>query len=89
MNLVFAVPLLLALGCAWYVGRRIARRRALRRQQARRERNERMEKRSFTPVKSKRSQMRTDDDPTTVMERISETRPPASASQPKSGTARK
>lgn len=78
MNLVFALLLILALGIALYAIRRIARRGVLRRQRERRERNERAGLRSFVPVKTKRSQMRTDDDPTTIMERITETKPPAS-----------
>ena len=77
MNLVFALPLILALGCAIYAVRHIARRRAKRRARERRERAQRRGPRSFAPTKSKRSQMRTDDDPTTVMERITETKPPA------------
>jgi hypothetical protein len=76
MNLVIALPLLLALGIALYAVRRVAQRRALRRQKERRARNEKTGPRSFAPIKSKRSQMRTDDDPTTVMERITVTKPP-------------
>ena len=83
MNLIFVVTLLLALGCTWYVGRRIARRRALRRQKARRERNANAAQRSFAPIKTKRSQMHADDDPTTVMERITETKPRADVSRKK------
>jgi hypothetical protein len=77
MNLAIALPLILALGCALYFIGRISRRRALRRQKERRARNERTGPRSFAPIKSKRSQMRTDDDPTTVMERITESKAPA------------
>jgi len=77
MNLVFALPLILALGVALYAVRRILRRRAKRRARERRERAQRTGPRSFAPAKSKRSQMRTDDDPTTVMERITETKPPS------------
>ena len=76
MNLVIALPLLLALGVALFAVRRIVRRRVLRRQKARRERSQQMGLRSFAPAKSKRSQMRTDDDPTTVMEKITETKAP-------------
>jgi hypothetical protein len=76
MNLVLALPLILALGAALYAIRRIAQRRALRRQKERRARNEKTGPHSFAPIKSKRSQMRTDDDPTTVMERITVTKPP-------------
>jgi hypothetical protein len=76
MNLVIALPLILALGVALYAVRRIAQRRILRRQKERRARSEKTGPRSFAPVKSKRSEMRTDDDPTTVMERITETKPP-------------
>ncbi len=82
MNLAIAVPILLALLCAWYAGSVIAKRRAKARRKARRERNERMVPRSFQTPKSKRSQMRTDDDPTTVMERITDTRPPVDDSRP-------
>lgn len=78
MNLAIALPLIVALACALYAMRRISRRRMLRRQKQRRARNEHTGPRSFTPVKSQRSEMRTDDDPTTVMERITETKPPAS-----------
>ena len=77
MNLVFALPLILALGVALYAVRRILRGRAKRRARERRERAQRTGPRSFAPAKSKRSQMRTDDDPTTVMERITETKPPS------------
>jgi hypothetical protein len=83
MNLVLVIPLLLALGCVLYAGRRISRRRTLRRQKARRQRNAGAPQRSFTPVKTKRSQMHADDDPTTVMERITETKPRADVSQKK------
>jgi hypothetical protein len=76
MNLVIALSLVLALGVALYAVRRLAQRRALRRQKQRRARNEKTGPRSFAPIKSKRSQMRTDDDPTTVMERITVTKPP-------------
>jgi len=77
MNLSIALPLILALACALYVMRRLSRRRVLQRQKKRRAHSEKTGPRSFTPVKSKRSEMRTDDDPTTVMERITETKPPA------------
>ncbi|MEO8346598.1 MAG: hypothetical protein ABI607_12980 [Betaproteobacteria bacterium] len=83
MNLAYAIPLLVALGCVWYLGRRIARRRKKERREARRERNERQGLRSFAPAKTKRSEMRTDDDPTTVMGRITETRPPPSVPRQK------
>lgn len=82
MNLVIAIPILVALGCLWYVGRRIAKRREKARRKARRERSELLAPRSFAPRKTKRSEMRTDDDPTTVMERITETRPPVEVSRP-------
>ena len=82
MNLVYAVPLLLALGCAFYAVRFIARRRALRRQKARRERNARTGPRSFVPAKTQRSEMRTDDDPTTVLEKFAESRPPPDGTRP-------
>ncbi len=78
MNLSIALPVILVLACALYAMRRISRRRLLQRQKKRRARNEQTGPRSFAPVKSKRSEMRTDDDPTTVMERITETKPPAS-----------
>ena len=78
MNLAIALPLIVALACALYAMRRISRRRMLRRQKQRRARNEQTGPRSFAPAKSQRSEMRTDDDPTTVMERITETKPPAS-----------
>jgi hypothetical protein len=83
MNVILVVSLLVAFGCAWYVGRRISRKRALRRRKARRERNEKAGLRSFTPVKTKRSQMHADDDPTTVMERITESKPRAEDSHRK------
>ena len=79
MNLAVALPLLLALVIAMYAVRRIAQRRALRRQKERRARHEKTGPHSFAPIKSKRSQMRTDDDPTTVMERITVTKPPPAA----------
>jgi hypothetical protein len=82
MNLEYALPLLLALGLAFYAVRLFARRRALRRQKARRERSARTGPRSFVPAKSKRSEMRTDDDPTTVMEKITESRPPPNGTRP-------
>ncbi len=77
MNLSIALALIVALACALYVVRRISRRRVLQRQKKRRAQTEKTGPRSFAPVKSKRSEMRTDDDPTTVMERITETKPPA------------
>ena len=77
MNLVIALPLILVLVAALYAVRHSARRRVLRRQKERRARSEKTGPRSFAPVKTKRSEMRTDDDPTTVMERITETKPPA------------
>jgi len=77
MNLSIALPLILALACALYAMRRISRRRVLQRQKKRRAQTEKTGPRSFAPVKSKRSEMRTDDDPTTVMDRITETKPPA------------
>ena len=81
MNLVLAIPLLAALGCAWYAVRRISQRSALRRQNSLRARTGRTAPRSFAPAKTKRSEMRTDDDPTTVIERITETKPPVDISQ--------
>ena len=77
MNLAIALPLILALACALYAMRRISRRRVLQRQKKRRARNEQTGPRSFAPAKSQRSEMRTDDDPTTVMERITESKAPA------------
>lgn len=82
MTLEYALPLLLALGFALFAGRRIARRRVLRRQKERRARSARTGPGSFLPVKSKRSEMRTDDDPTTVMEKITESRPPPNGTRP-------
>jgi len=79
MNLLIALPLILALGVALYAVRRIAQRRILRRQKERRARNEKTGPRSFTPIKSKRSSMRGDDDPTTVMERITVSKAPATS----------
>jgi len=76
MNLALALLLLLALAVALYAVRRISRRRVLRRQKERRARNEYTGPRSFAPIKSKRSEMRTDDDPTTVMERITVSKAP-------------
>ena len=84
MNLVIALPLIIALGVALYAVRRIAQRRVLRRQMERRARNQKTGPRSFTPTKSKRSRMRGDDDPTTVMERITETKPPPAGPRSKS-----
>jgi hypothetical protein len=77
MNPVLGLSILVALGCAWLVSRRIARRRGLRRQKMKRARGAPAAPRSFAPAKTSRSQMRTDDDPTTAMERITETKPPA------------
>jgi hypothetical protein len=76
MELAYALPLILALGLAFFAVRRYARRRGLSRQKARRGRGERTGPRNFEPAKTKRSQMRTDDDPTTIIERITETKPP-------------
>jgi hypothetical protein len=81
MNLLYAIPLLLVLLVALLAVRRAIRRSALRRQKARRGRSGRPGPKSFVPLGTKRSQMRTDDDPTTVMERITETKPPADLSQ--------
>jgi hypothetical protein len=84
MNLLYAIPLLVALVGALYAVRRVIRRRALRRQKkARRARPGKPSPRSFAPLGSKRSQMRTDDDPTTVMERITETKPPVDGTRKK------
>ena len=77
MNLVIALALIVVLGIAFYAVRRTSQRRVLRRQKERRARNEKTGPRSFAPIKSKRSQMRTDDDPTTIMERITESKAPA------------
>jgi hypothetical protein len=79
MNLVIALPLILVLGAALYAIRRMAQRRVLRRQKERRARNQKTGPRSFTPVKSKRSSMRSDDDPTTVMERITISKAPTTS----------
>jgi hypothetical protein len=79
MNLAIALPLILVLGAALYAIRRLAQRRALRRQKERRARNQKTGPRSFTPVKSKRSSMRGDDDPTTVMERITTSKAPTAS----------
>ena len=76
MNLVIALPLILALGVALYAVRRAAQRRVLRRQMERRARNQKTGPRSFTPIKSKRSRMRGDDDPTTIMEQITVSKAP-------------
>jgi len=84
MNLVIALPLILVLVAALYAVRHNARRRVLRRQKERRARSEKTGPRSFAPVKTKRSEMRTDDDPTTVMERITETKPPPAGPRSKS-----
>lgn len=77
MNLVIALSLVLVLGIALYSVRRMAQRRILRRQRERRARNQKTGPRSFAPIKSKRSSMRGDDDPTTVMERITVSKAPA------------
>ena len=84
MNIVIALPLILVLFAALYAVRHSARRRVLRRQKERRARSEKTGPRSFAPVKTKRSEMRTDDDPTTVMERITETKPPPAGPRSKS-----
>ncbi len=76
MELIYAIPLLLALILALYAVRRAIQRSALRRQKARRGRGGRPGPKSFVPLGTKRSQMRTDDDPTTVMEKITESKPP-------------
>jgi hypothetical protein len=79
MDLVIALPLILVLGVALYAVRRIVQRRVLRRQKERRARNQKTGPRSFTPIKSKRSSMRSDDDPTTVMERITVSKSPTTS----------
>lgn len=84
MDLLYAIPILLALVGALYAVRRIAQRSALRRQKSRRARTGRTIPRSFAPLETKRSQMRTDDDPTTVMDRITETKPPPDGTRKKS-----
>ena len=76
MNIAVALLLILVLGVALYAVRRMTQRRILRRQKERRARSEKTGPRSFTPVKSRRSEMRTDDDPTTVMERITVSKAP-------------
>jgi len=77
MNLVIALPLILALAIAFYAVRRVSKRRVLRRQTERRARNQKT--RSFTPIKSKRSRMRGDDDPTTIMEQITVSKAPTTS----------
>ena len=84
MNLVIALPLILALGVALYAVRRAAQRRVLRRQMERRARNQKTGPRSFTPIKSKRSRMRGDDDPTTIMEQITVSKAPTTSPGKKS-----
>jgi hypothetical protein len=84
MNLAIALPLILVLGVALYAARRAAQRRVLRRQKERRARSQKTGPRSFAPIKSKRSEMRTDDDPTTVMERITVSKAPATSPGKKS-----
>ena len=76
MNLLYALPLLLALIGGLYAVRRAIQRSKLRKRNARRARGGKTTPRSFTPLGTKRSQMRTDDDPTTVMEKITETKAP-------------
>ena len=78
LSLSIALPLILALACALYAVRRIAQRRVLQRQKKRRAQNAKTGPRSFAPMKSQRSEMRTDDDPTTVMGRITESKSPVS-----------
>ncbi len=76
MDILYAIPLLVALIVGLFVVRRALQRSALRRRKAvRARRGHRQTPRSFTPLGTKRSQMRTDDDPTTVMERITESKP--------------
>jgi hypothetical protein len=75
MDLIYAVPLLLALIVGLYLVRRTLQRNALRRRKAERARRGPQVPRSFTPQGSKRSQMRNDDDPTTVMDRITVSKP--------------
>jgi hypothetical protein len=84
MNLLYAIPLLLVLIGSLFVVRRRIQRRNLRKRKAQRARSGRPTPRSFKPLGSQRSQMRTDDDPTTVMERITETKPPADLTRRKS-----
>ena len=79
MNIAVALLLILALSVAFYAVRRMTQRRILRRQKERRARAEKTGPRSFTPVKSRRSEMRTDDDPTTVMERITVSKAPTTS----------
>ena len=83
MDLLYAIPILLALVGALYAVHRIAQRSALRRQKSRRARTGRTSPRSFSPLGTERSQMRTDDDPTTVMDRITETKPPLDGTRKK------
>jgi len=77
MDLSIALLLIFVLACALYAMRRISRRRVLQRQKKRRAQSAKTGPRSFAPVKSQRSEMRTDDDPTTVMGRITESKAPA------------
>ena len=84
MNLVIALPLIIALGLALYAVRRATQRRVLRRQMERRARNQKTGPRSFTPIKSKRSRMRGDDDPTTIMEQITVSKAPTTSPGKKS-----
>ena len=75
MDLLYAIPLLLALFVALIGVRRAIQRRALRRRKSERAKRGRPTPRSFKPLGTKRSQMRTDDDPTTVMDRITVSKP--------------
>jgi hypothetical protein len=75
MDLLYAIPLLIVLVVGLYAARRAIQRSALRRRKAERARRGRPTPRSFTPLGTKRSQMRTDDDPTTIMDRITESKP--------------
>jgi hypothetical protein len=75
MSLLYALPLLLALVFALYMVCRVlraARCGAKRRLAAN---DPGTESAQFSALGSKRSQMRTDDDPTTVMQRITEPSP--------------
>lgn len=84
MDLLYVIVLLVALVAGLYALRRSNQRSKLRKRKAHRARGGKPIPRSFKPLGTKRSQMRTDDDPTTVMERITETKPPADLTRKKS-----
>ncbi|MEP7183464.1 MAG: hypothetical protein ABI886_14890 [Betaproteobacteria bacterium] len=76
MDPIYGLGLLAVLVFGLAVVRRVARREKFRRYQLHRSLNRPLDMPTTTGRASRRSEMRADDDSTTVMERITKTKPP-------------